>query len=995
MGILIHSEPTESKSPASNSTLLIATSSSGNNTNRTMNSGTSNSNVNGGSSNSNSTTTTVAGIKAAKSRVQEAVTCAPDQYVHIASEWMVNRSVSEYLRKSPKTTWGQRRQMAIHVAMAMNYLHGFKPPILHRCLTSGNVLLTDDLVAKISDYGLDPLRRVAKSRGLYAERPYWSAPEVLRKNKYSRASDVYSFGMVLYEIITRVTPFATSGYANDVALTKAILSGKRPLLPDSIPKPLKTLLQACWEDDPGKRPDFATIIDRLKTMASSSQNTIVTSTTNTPGSPNLSNANIQHHKGTPHGQHVHGHTQGHAHTHGHGYGHGHNHGPMNKGHGGTAHHGQGQRGTNHGPYKDNPHRPPGNSRNAINNAHHNSHVVQGRVTHPSSSPPPPAPPKNVNPNAVNLSQAELEMIHEEILNHGDKDVPVGAISDDQGLLLMPSVKEQWMVDWDDVHPERIIGTGSFGEVWCGTYRGNKVAIKTTRALKISAYQSFLNELTVLPRLRHPNIVMFIGAVVEPRHMCYLMEFCEKGTLFDALHDSRQSFDYKRVLSILIKIAKAMVYLHSQSPPVLHRDLKSLNILLHDENDVKVCDFGLASYKPANILEDTTNHDHSKNIKSKKPTGNTGSSSSSSSDSENSGMLGVRRKIVGTLSWQAPEVLRQGFVGGTVPTPTAASGNTLSKTNSVPSLSRGGSINTSINSNSSTAKGTNGSANNINPPFKDPYTTAADVYSFGIIAWELVTRKTPFADMNPHLAAYDVALNGLRPEIPSFVPPQFRALIERCWHSDPTKRPSFDKVTEALEAISKLKLPRMDLRKANAKYYTKKAVVYAFRSLDKVIVRKSWGTGESKKGDFVIVGPNCDVYTCDAPIFLKSYARVTGPDAEPNMYKKIQRILALQQQRDFLMETLEGMEHGVAGDYVAENPVDGEQWPIPRETFESMYELAEDQCEAEGENIGHLRKATNVQSNAHHHHQHQLHHGGAHTPFSTKKQIGLGTVQEDL
>lgn len=84
-----------------------------------------------------------------------------------------------------------------------------------------------------------------------------------------------------------------------------------------------------------------------------------------------------------------------------------------------------------------------------------------------------------------------------------------------------------------------------------------------------------------------------------------------------------------------------------------------------------------------------------------------------------------------------------------------------------------------------------------------------------------------------------------------------------------------------------------------------------------------------------MGPGDDVYTCDYTIFLKTYAPVLG--GEGNVYRKHQRVWARRCSRDFLMETLEGMEHGARGDYIAQNPEDGEQWPIAKNVFEAMYE----------------------------------------------------------
>jgi serine/threonine protein kinase len=217
-----------------------------------------------------------------------------------------------------------------------------------------------------------------------------------------------------------------------------------------------------------------------------------------------------------------------------------------------------------------------------------------------------------------------------------------------------------------------------------------------------------------------------------------------------------------------------------------------------------------------------------------------------------------------------------------------------------------------------------------------YTEASDVYSFGMIINELFARQRPFAGMNSHQAALAVMTQDTRPRVPDYTPPRVRNLIERCWHRDPAQRPPFHQILQELKVIAEEGLPRLELTLANAHLYRKKHHVYAFPSRDVVTVHKPWGTGRSKPSDWVIVGPGDDVYTCAADIFFKTYEPV--PDRK-FMYRKTGLILAKQMEKAYLLETLEGTEHGEAGSYIAQNAQDGEQWPIDKETFENMYELA--------------------------------------------------------
>ncbi|KAM7255280.1 hypothetical protein ACFE04_020521 [Oxalis oulophora] len=114
---------------------------------------------------------------------------------------------------------------------------------------------------------------------------------------------------------------------------------------------------------------------------------------------------------------------------------------------------------------------------------------------------------------------------------------------------------------------------------------------------------FLREVAIMKRLRHPNIVLFMGAVTQPPNLSIVTEYLSRGSLYRLLHKpgAREVLDERRRLSMAYDVAKGMNYLHKRNPPIVHRDLKSPNLLVDKKYTVKVCDFGLSRLKANTFL----------------------------------------------------------------------------------------------------------------------------------------------------------------------------------------------------------------------------------------------------------------------------------------------------------------------------------------------------------------------------------------------------------
>lgn len=152
--------------------------------------------------------------------------------------------------------------IARNVAAGMAYMHMTTPPLVHGLLRASNVLIDSKFTAKVVDGGMRSLLAACQpDMGNY---PLWMAPEVLRSGECTPAGDVYSFGMLLFELWTRHEPYAGEVMEEVVRKVSEVPTNamrvlwKRPVVSecDCVPPAIAELMELCWHQDPACRPSF-------------------------------------------------------------------------------------------------------------------------------------------------------------------------------------------------------------------------------------------------------------------------------------------------------------------------------------------------------------------------------------------------------------------------------------------------------------------------------------------------------------------------------------------------------------------------------------------------------------------------------------------------------------------------------------------------------------------------------------------------------------------
>jgi len=260
----------------------------------------------------------------------------------------------------------------------------------------------------------------------------------------------------------------------------------------------------------------------------------------------------------------------------------------------------------------------------------------------------------------------------------------------------------WIIDYKDIQVSKQVGAGSYGIVYRGRWKGIDVAVKRFIKQKLteSRMLEFRSEMAFLSQLHHPNVLFVIGACVKKPNLAIVTEFMQLGSLRDMLADRSIKLPWQQRMFMLRGAAMGVKYLHTLEVPLIHRDLKSSNLLVDETMNIKVADFGFAGLKEENAT----------------------------------------MTRCGAPTCSAPEIIRG-----------------------------------------------------------DRYNEKADVYSFGMLMWEVLTRKQPFEGRN-FLGVLLEVLEGKRPQVPKECPIAYRDMMTRCWHAKAEKRPTMNEVVDVLSQL---------------------------------------------------------------------------------------------------------------------------------------------------------------------------------------------------
>lgn len=194
--------------------------------------------------------------------------CFVPDHMMIVTEFIPHGDLEDMLANHAiKLSFPTRMKMAKDAAKGMNWLHLAEHTFIHRDLKTKNLLVGDGNIIKICDFGLSQVKpspdAVLRDPPNGAKgTPIWMAPEILMNREFNEKCDIYSFGLILWCLLTRQEPYAEyedlNTFRNDICKRHV-----RPIIPDDCLPSLRSLIERCWDKNPAARPSFAQIIGEL------------------------------------------------------------------------------------------------------------------------------------------------------------------------------------------------------------------------------------------------------------------------------------------------------------------------------------------------------------------------------------------------------------------------------------------------------------------------------------------------------------------------------------------------------------------------------------------------------------------------------------------------------------------------------------------------------------------------------------------------------------
>nr|WIL59862.1 nodulation protein [Melilotus officinalis] len=185
----------------------------------------------------------------------------------VITEYLSEGSLRAYLHKLEEKTISLHKLIAfsLDIAHGMEYIHS--QGVVHRDLKPENVLINEDSHLKIADFGIaceeEYCDLLADDAGTYR----WMAPEMIKRKSYGRKVDVYSFGLILWEMLTGRLPYEDLSPVQ--AAFAVVNKNLRPVIPSSCPPAMRALIEQCWSLNPDKRPEFSQVVKVLEQFESS------------------------------------------------------------------------------------------------------------------------------------------------------------------------------------------------------------------------------------------------------------------------------------------------------------------------------------------------------------------------------------------------------------------------------------------------------------------------------------------------------------------------------------------------------------------------------------------------------------------------------------------------------------------------------------------------------------------------------------------------------